>query len=302
MVNEKKIDFAKEDFFNNLKIDTFKSDVEYSSISKYAFISNSVRWGFASSDETYNIERKNRLTAIAAVMWALSDLSEKKDSLFSRGSYTIIDPNHNLFNFFLDYVKFVTGSEDPTQTHCALTQSNFAYRRLPEKGGSSHHLGSTPTGQFGIDMRFEGWETLMKILPFSMAHVLFGQLDMGQEQPLLFVKPEPVGLGSKGEFFGHSFHFLNSGHVEVESRREKDIKPQVAKAFQRIVEAVDFDVPVKTVRDMLLAIRKIERVDILSETLSSAIDEFNVLIETLYPREQHEIRIGNEVIIDMRKL
>ncbi len=302
LTHGEEIDFQNETFFDGLNLNEFKADVEYSKLAKFAIFSNNTRWLLSSSDDSYNQERKNRLTAIAAIMWAFTDLSHKKNSVFSRGAYTIMDPNHNVANFFMDYVKLVTGSDNPTETHCALTKSNFAYRRLPEKGGSSHHKGRTPLGQFGIDLRFESWETLMSILPFSMAHILFGQLDIEEDQHLLFVKPEPVGLGSKGEFMDHSCHFLNSGHVENDTRREKDINPKIITAFQNIIETSDLENSATTVRDMILTAKEIENKNFISETTRGAINDFNDVIESLYSEDNNEIRIGNEVILDLSQL
>lgn len=299
---EDDFDISKSELFDEIypQLKPFLGEVQYSALASWA-PSNLIRWGFSSMDQNYITTRKNQMIAIIAIGWAMTDLAEQQGDFFERGSFTIIDPNHRLSNFLLDYVKLTTGYGDPQAVPFALTTCNFSYRRDPSLHGSSHHNGRCPESQFGIDVRFEPSEGVLKLLPFEYTHLLFAKLSIeSQVEPLLFLKLEDIGMGSIGAMTAHSLGFLHSqSHVATDTRREKDIIPVIALSFKELQEVSGVIGDFKTIRSMYLAAQKI--LDTTVEGHEKA-KVFLSLVDAHYSNGNNHLRVGNEVIIDLKKL
>lgn len=277
----------------------------YSQASKLA-PSNLFRWGFSSSDKTYITARKNQILAIVCIGWALADMAAQQGEFFERGSFTLIDPHNRLYHFLLDYVKLTTGFSDPQQVPFAFTKCNFAYRRDPEIKGSSHHKGHCPESQFGIDVRFDPWGGVYMLLPFNSTHLLFANINIGsaaypQTEPLLFVKFEPLGMGSMGATISHGTHFLHSqSHVGSQDRREKDILPPLQDAFNSLKTEARLQGEYPEIRSMLFAAQNIlKSPDQYTESVVNKAADFIKLVDQTYPNGNNHLRVGNEVIIDL---
>ncbi|MDP3532511.1 MAG: hypothetical protein Q8S31_04405 [Alphaproteobacteria bacterium] len=260
-------------------------------------------------------KRKDYLTKITTMMWGIFSESVDKKEGFVRGSYKIIDPDFKLYNFLLDYVKLVTGSEDPKLLPYGCTSSNHGYRRSPRLKGSSHYkLECKNDEQFGIDIRRENYETTLKILPASKTHILFGRLTIpGSNLPITFVKFEEVGMGGLGEFFDHSLNFGASGHNLTDAdRREKDVVIDVRLAFEAACAFFITNNPELTLvidNDLLQKLKTkgmvYEMIQFLNEKFSAE-NEFDSIMSNFYDMLGHngyekqvaEIRNGNEVILD----
>lgn len=267
----------------------------------------------------YEESRKSYLAKIVTMMWGVFGESVDNQEGFFRGSYKIIDPDYKLYEFLLGYVKLVTGSQDPKTLSYKNTTSNHAYRRSPAKGGSSHYKNEClENEQFGIDIRREGSETTLKILPAGKTHILFGRIHIpGIDLPLTFVKFEEVGMGGLGEFVAHSLNFGASGcNVKDKDRREKDVPALIREAFGFFcdnLDAIDGEYIVivdtaarkeiqnkGTIYDMVNFIR-----DHYSEMPES--EEFIAELENMfkssgYSADHFEIRSGLEVILDHRTI
>lgn len=241
-----------------------------------------------------NIEqRQEYLAQIICLGWAFDALAEQQGESFSRGSFTIVDPEHKILNFLLGYVRLVTGKKEPKTLPLVKTINNFASRRKPELHGSSHHYGQTPEAQFGIDVRFTADQTVYGLLPSRHRHVLFGKLDVpGSTLPLTFVKFEPVGLGSSAEFFAHLLNFANSGQVSGEARREKDIPDMITEAFETLVP----NSGIKRLHQMIN--------HEFFKDHPQDFENFIGLLKETYNTNDIELlkaRTGNEVVLDLRK-
>lgn len=217
--------------------------------------SNLLRWKWASTDTDYNTKRKDHLSALIAISWALVDMVKKQGDYFERGSVSIIDPNERFYNFLLDYVKLTTGSDNPQTLLYVMTTSNFAYRRDPQLYASTHHSGHCLDSQFGMDVRFEPWEGVRKLYPFDFTHLLFAKLSIGgQHEPLVFVKWEEVGMGSIAETANHFSGFWKSkGTVESTARREKDIPPELREAIELFKSEMKLTEDFKKIRPAYVA-------------------------------------------------
>lgn len=254
-------------------------------VEKYSFFT---RWLFNSDD----LVRREYLSKIIALGWAFDDMATKRGELFSRGSFTLIDPKHKVYNFLLSYIKLVTGNQDPVTLPLAKTTNNFGYRRDPNLYGSSHHKGRSPEAQFGIDVRFHNYQTVYGLLPHMHRHILFGKLAIdGCEHPKTFIKFEPVGLGGVAEAAVHALNWKNSYIICGQERREKDIVPRVKEEFlKHFPEEGDKKF---TVSQML---GRFEAGD--------ALESFIAVLQTCYPHDDAEhftARTGHEVIIDLTK-
>ncbi|MCE3230969.1 MAG: hypothetical protein K0R52_897 [Alphaproteobacteria bacterium] len=285
-------------------LEPFLENAPYSQLAGWNPV-NAARWFLASQDQSYIVTRKNQMIAIIALTWAMTDLAKQQKDFFERGSFTLIDPDHRLADFFLDYVRLTTGYKDPQEVPFAQTACNFAYRRDPEWRGSSHHKGRCPESQFGIDIRFETFQGVLKLLPFGHTHLLFAKLDMGQPEPLLFLKSEDMGMGSLPALAIHGFGFLHSqSHVASEARREKDIKEEIRAAFQAFQVAAGIEGPFKTIRAMSLEAQRLLDVVAAEDLASAAVkaQSFMDIVNSTYPNGNNHLRVGNEVIIDLSRL
>jgi hypothetical protein len=300
---EDDFDISKTGLFEEIypKLKPYLAEAQYSALASWA-PSNLVRWGLSSTDQNYIATRKNQMMAIIALGWAITDLAKQQSDFFERGSFTIIDPNHRLSNFLLDYVKLTTGYEDPQAVPFALTSCNFAYRRDPSLHGSSHHSGRCPESQFGIDVRFEPSEGVLKLLPFDNTHLLFAKLNIeNQAEPLLFLKFEGIGMGSIGAMTIHSAGFLHSqSHVATDARREKDIHPAIMSNFKDLQESAGLIGDFKTIRSMHLATQNILTDTTQSKETYEIAKIFIDTVDNLYVNGNNHLRVGNEVIIDLR--
>ncbi len=318
------------------------SESQYSTLANYA-PTNVFRWYWSSTDDTYIKTRKNQMTGILAITWALADLATKQNDTFERGSFTIVDKDHRLYNFLLDYVKLTTGFEDPQAVPYALTSCNFTYRRDPSLYGSSHHKQHCPQSQFGIDVRFGPTEGVLKLCPYNTTHLLFALLDIeGQQEPLLFLKWEDLGMGSIGATAVHSLGFHGSqATVSDTARREKDILSTIQQSFNTLKQLANMEGDHKTIRSMVLKANDLKEQALISKTfydedtknlqnlpLSSIntlasihqktstntsnaeqqktiydeAESFLYLINELYPNGNNHLRCGNEVILDLFKI
>lgn len=314
----------------------------YAPISSFLAPSSFVRWALASSDLSYNTVRKNHLAAIILISWALLDKAKNQGDYFERGSWSIVDPDHRLYTFLLDYVKLTTGSDDPKSLPFVMTKSNFAYRRDPQLYASTHHGDHCLDSQFGIDVRFEPQDGVRKLFPFDFTHLLFAKLSLGGEQhePLLFVKLEDIGMGSIGATVAHLSSFGKStGNVDCNTRREKDIPNGIKEAINSFKQETGLTEDFKKIRNAYLVAKKImvatqvgkeafeeeqelfnnsifmeclEKgsgilADLYSEDVAHKNDadlygkakKFLDTVDAFYPNGNNELRIGNEVILDL---
>jgi hypothetical protein len=272
------IDLSQSTLYKDMyaKYDKEFYSSQYSALAKLS-PTNALRWWWSSTDETYITKRKNQITGIIAITWALADLATKQNDTFERGSFTIVDPNHALYTFLLSYVKLTTGFEDPQTVPYAYTSCNFAYRRDPILYGSSHHSGRCPQSQFGIDVRFGPTEGVLKLLPYNNTHLLFALLDVeDQQEPLLFMKWEEIGAGSLGAAAYHGFGYHGSqANVSDEARREKDILLSMQQSFENLKLIADLKDDYKTIRSMVL------RAENLIEKTRNSMTDCNQAIENL---------------------
>jgi hypothetical protein len=302
---DEQIDLKNSTVFADMMkhLEPVKEDLKYSKLADYAFVSNGLRWCFTNTDQTYVTTRQNHLTAILAMCWALTQQADDQKDPFARGSFTLVDPGHKFYNFLLDYVKLVTQTENPQALAFEMTVSNFAYQRDPKKKQTSHHVNRSPESQFGIDMRLAPHEGVLKVLPHQHSHILFGKLDVdGQETPLTFLKLEEIGMGSKGAILMHGINFQRSAaYLDDSTRREKDIRPEISASFEAL-EALARQNQVampehkKTIRSMFQIAQQLAA----SETpVAAAAQDFLGKLDSTYTAKNHDLRVGNEVIIDL---
>lgn len=259
-----------------------------------------------SRDNTYNDDRKHRLFSIVSLCWYLDKVActQENVSAISRGSWTVIEAQHTILHYLTDYVRLVTGATNPKDLPFALTQSNFAYRRDPNLKGSSHHAGRSPESQFGIDMRLEAEQGILKLLPYAHTHILFSQIvhphSVDENALLTFIKMEPLGMGSAIAALGHGVNFFNSQqYVEDTARREKDIPKAIVAKYIEITGASESQCKKITIAEMCYNISKIPE-DSKNDT-HVLLQSFIVFCKQNgldYPTA----RTGNEVILDLRKI
>lgn len=291
-------DISKETAFEDLQHD-FNADfgnAAYSSLSAYS-PSNFLRKYWASTDQEYIHKRKNHLVYIISILWKLDDMNGTDK--FQRGSFTLIDPNHKLSDFIHDYIKLVTGYEDPKAIPFLTTTCNFAYRREPTLGGSSHHVKHCPDSQFGIDVRFDPEGGILKLLPYECTHLLFAPLTLGnQNKPLTFLKWEEVGMGSIGAMAFHGLNFAHSqSHVNSNARREKDIHPDILEALNKGNIISENKKAPKTIWEIYELCQNIiqSKEDETAESAKTILAK----VKEIYPEDFNHIRCGNEIIVDM---
>ncbi|MDP2193198.1 MAG: hypothetical protein Q8K36_01535, partial [Alphaproteobacteria bacterium] len=184
--------------------------------------------------------RNDYLMSIICMSWALDNLAIQKNQGFSRGSFTLIDSEHKFANYLKGYVSLVTGSAHPETLPYLQTPNNFAYRREPTLGGSSHHQHHSPDSQFGIDARFSSSHGVLRLLPHGHTHILFGKLQYNDDHPsLTFLKFEPVGLGNIACALAHALNFGHSGTVDGDARREKDLPKEAVVKFKELMPSVE---------------------------------------------------------------
>jgi hypothetical protein len=253
-----------------------------------------------SKDEADESRRKNHLVAIVSVCWALNDLAVQQGDNFERGSFTVVDPNRYLYEFFLSYVRLVTNHHDPAFLSFRSTSTNFAYRRDPESNATTHHRCRCPESQFGIDVRFHGRESIHQLLPHRLAHLLFASLRLEdyEHDPhsnVMFLKFESVGMGTWREHRKHAMNYLASGHGQSQSeslvrRRESDIDKDIALAFEQVCREGNLLALGRSVRQMCIEAKKLEKLVCAKNFLD--------IVNAKYPNDKRKfVRCGNEVVL-----
>lgn len=300
LYSHRSIDLTQKNYFEEIQksYGTEITNSQYSTLAAWA-PSNLLRYALSSGDEPYIKTRKNHLAAIIAVVWKLNDMMG--ENAFERGSFTLIDPEHRLYNFLLGYVKLTTGYDNPQALPFLLTSCNFAYRRDPQIYGSSHHVYHCPESQFGIDMRFDPHGGVLKLLPYNATHFLFAKLNLGdQKENLLFIKWEEIGMGSLGATLSHGIHFGHSqSNVKAEARREKDIKSEITLEFGKLRDLNTTIEQPTTIWEMIKIAKGVAENDLLSIPIRNAATDFSNFVTKLYPHTPNHIRCGNEAILDM---
>lgn len=259
-----------------------------------------VQWAIQDTD----MDREEKLMKITSIMWALDDMAKKQGESYERGSYTVLDPGHALYQFLIGYVTEVNGVQDPKSVWPAVSGNPFAYQRDPKKGGSSHHKHHTPESQFGIDMRFKAHETIYGILPYGQRHILFGKLDIpGSTEPLTFIKFEEAGLGTITEKIHHGVNFVRSirkkisekkGGIELNVRKEHTVLATLGEKYRNLTR----DEPEGLFIYQMLTHACFQG----SPANVRKRAEFVKTVETLYasdPEKLRNVRVGNEVLIDL---
>ncbi len=270
-----------------------KQKTAFNPLGEYA-PSSFLRWYFGK--EKPHVQEY--LAKIICLCWALNDLAVQQKECFTRGSFTLIDPNKRIFHFLKGYVCLVNNYTLMDFKPWVLTTSNLAYRRDPESNGSSHHTDQTEGSQFGIDIRFRSYETLYGLLPHLMRHILFGRLNLvttsqSRNLPLTFIKFEPVGLGSSTEILTHITNFAAPVTSIEGKRREKDIPDEVWDVFVKLTQDKSFDE--KKIYKMLDHYHFRNHPEDLKK--------MQFILKKFFPNDTKElldIRTGSEVILDLR--
>lgn len=251
-----------------------------------------------STDETYNKDRKHRLFSIIALCWYLDKVACTQEKVFaiSRGSWTVIEAQHNILEYLTDYVRLVTGHPNPKDLAFVFTQSNFAYRRDPNLRGSSHHAGRSPQSQFGIDMRLEADQGVLKLLPYGHTHILFSQIvhpfSLESNALLTFIKMEPLGIGSVVAALWHGINFIESKrYVEDTARREKDVPAFILEKYIELMGVEANDCQKLIIAEMCF------NIEAKSSDLLRAFIDFCIENSVNEPKN----RTGNEVVLDLCK-
>ena len=249
------------------------------------------------------IYRQTYLANIVSLMWYINFLADySKEEMNKRASFTLIDPAHKIYAFLLEYIKFTTGSPNPKDLPYFLTSNNFGYRRDPQSGGSSHHKKISPEAQFGIDLRMTKESTVLKLLPYGHTHILFGNLDMREAIDLTFLKFEPVGLGALREITAHGKNFAESlSATKTPKRVEHKMHPRVERALKPLRSIIDLEGKAWTIGNIYRNLKMIQGSNDISPH-KQKIDAFLSLLDEIYPMGNHRLRVGNEIILDMKDL
>ncbi|WP_032112483.1 hypothetical protein [Candidatus Paracaedibacter symbiosus] len=185
-------------------------------------------------DETTLTKQRAYLESITCVLWALIDKAYKRGDIVDRGAIIIPDlESIPLLNFFKCYALDVSGCAD-WESFIACKNPLFASNRAYSRTGkgwtwidlSSHFVERTEY-QFGIDCRFGPSEHSMPYFPFAMEHLLIGKVKTLDGKVVMFIKPEPRGLGDWCSHLSHTFEYFWNGQGFY-LRREKDIHKDIA--------------------------------------------------------------------------
>ncbi|MGB0934681.1 MAG: hypothetical protein ACPGXY_01285 [Alphaproteobacteria bacterium] len=301
--------------FHNFEKDPYKSlgmiygymkKFHYSSLTKYAIISNAYAWMKSASSPKIVLRRVNYLMTLNCIMWALYDRAEKEqNAFFPRGAFILIDPDHKLHDYFFAYTQMVCGEQKVLETSYLKANNNFSYRRLPQYSETSHLPGLCKTGT-GIDFRVREDCGVFTILPNSHSHILTAKLVYAetQKEQLFYIKGEQIGMGSKGAVICHAANFASKeSGSKASSRRErvKDIPQVILQLMETLRHEYKIDGAVKSVQGLLRSITK--QVEQSKDNLLFT-ENFGALVSLLeeyYPKQNHTIRHGNEVQLDMGK-
>ncbi len=253
-----------------------------------------------------DLPRNNYLVALGCVVWALHDMAEKDGNDFERGSFKLVDPAHRLKDFLMGYVQFSTNCDKPGFTRFSGA-NEFAYSRDPSQGLSSHYKDKKYRSvQYGIDARFESNGDLVDIFPDDRAHLLFGSVDI-HEQQYTFLKIERIGLGNLKEYVEHGSHYIAPSIATDKDRRETVIPESIALGFQVFLDKMKEVEPkhpslaqkhweVYEMHEVVQA-----NINLSSELLTAAMPFISALRAYNFEKDAH-IRTGNEVILDMNQL
>ncbi|PIZ34393.1 MAG: hypothetical protein COY39_00005 [Alphaproteobacteria bacterium CG_4_10_14_0_8_um_filter_37_21] len=295
------LDISFDDVVEKLNI----PDLLYAPVTAGWMPSMLIRSWNKSTDDAYNQDRKHRLFSIISLCWYLDKIActQENVSAISRGSWTLIEAQQNILHYLTDYVRLVTGTPNPKNQAFFCTQSNFAYRRDPNLKGSSHHAGRSPESQFGIDMRLEADQGILKLLPYSHTHILFSQIvhpaSLDTPALLTFIKMEPLGMGSAVVAAGHGVNFLESKKAVADTaRREKDIPPAIVKQYANIMHLEVSQVRNTTIAQMCCNIKK------YCMEKSECDEKFNEFVDFCKQNKLDNpmVRTGNEVVLDCRSI
>lgn len=250
------------------------------------------RWLNTDIEEQRIKQRKDMLSAVICLMWAINRKAEDAGQGFERGSFKLLqDPC--VLKFLEDYVVFATGRNTIEQVH-ELNGNRFGYSRRPDMMRSSHY--KECAHQFGIDLRFAGTEYTIGLLPHGHQHILFGRVDANGDNAT-FLKFEEIGIGTIEDNLMHLVHFVHSiTHAPSGSaRREKDVPSEIKAVYSDFVTVAGQEAKQKpTVIDIFKAINADHdnaRKALYLERLNQAALAANV--------DHLDKRHGNEVIIEM---
>lgn len=249
--------------------------------------------------EKDNITFQEYLAQIICLMWAVDDMAIRQQEGFKRGSFTLIDPDYRIFNFLKTYVCLVNDVKKVDDLPYLITSSNLAYRRDPASSCTSHHTDQTDGPQYGIDIRFRGYETIYGLLPHCRRHILCGKLFITSSNlPLTFLKFESAGLGSSMEMAYHTISFMKPVSSKGDKRREKDIPYEIRRVFKELV-------PYEDRVDELKIHEILDHVHFrMGKNYQDKVRMLNV-VQQHYLKDPESllfIRTGNEVILDLRDI
>jgi hypothetical protein len=198
------------------------------------------------------------LENVVALMWAITHEAFKGQEPFTRGAFSIIDPNDYLYNFLCDYSTFVSEAtclKDLTPAIWNLLGSNLVYDRTTK----TSHYEKTTINQVGIDCRFELNGYPLPILPFGMSHIMFGKVFTNMGETKTFLKLEPAGLGDFRSLLEHGMNYFGSISTLDILRREKDIPLDIVAAFSKYLLSLDMDY----LDSLLKNLKSVSRYDIV---------------------------------------
>ncbi len=252
-------------------------------------------------------DREDELIAILNKIQTMGT-SQENNAPLTRCAFTIIDKDKKLRQYLKQYHEDVCSVYGPFNTIC--------YDRSPDKLGSSHLLGSPK--QYGMDFRGQDQMADSRpVLPHKKTHLLWGEV---ADSDNVFIKFEPIGCGNLKDQISHGLHFAESSASKVaeDARREKDIKPEIKKAYEdsckeKNVKPLKFDKPgtlqrgVRMLSGYLGAKHEIPyntpSISAMLKHLQDAgADKTNFLTECKnagYNVETLQHRFGNEVVLEV---
>ncbi len=285
-------------------------------------------------------ERRAMLESLIAVVWAISDHAFKIGQGFSSGSFSIIDNEGHLFNFFAQYALWVNevpdlkdlpyGSLNPVNPY----GNPFAYNRDPQTPlmGSSSHYKQTTIHQLGIDARFESNALTISAFPYRGSHIIVGRVKTQTGLDKTMIKYESHGLGDVSSWLSHGVEFIKSQHDRENKRSEKDIPIKIKNAFSNIISNIAFsnlqESNIEVVNQMIQEGKALASDEILKkydlsswiafalhvkneqeEIVENAVNTFLQIVEETYhdglfsdnPTKAF-YRTGNEVVLDLREI
>lgn len=247
-----------------------------------------------------NHDQKTYLNNIASLTWGLFAKAVDKGQGFTGGTIIFSDPNHNIYNFLLEYAKRENSDIKVGKIDLKSSSANcLAYARK-----SSHFPELTKTeAQFGIDIREGQKGSLMESLPTNKQHLLFGRYSSGYT----FIKMEHFGLcSSDSSVRKHAFSWFKKrvlGHDSGISRKE-DFK--FNKTISSLLKEFSNNKLVKnSCKNQLNFIRDYY---VCANTLKQSSNKDAVSLANMFIKDlsQHldnlAVRRGNEVILNEQEI